>query len=167
MADRMHRFLGAAAALILLVGIWGWKSLGPKKGVAAMAPTSVPNPNVAQLAEFTSPLSDTLRTIPVVRDSIVLRRDPFAGQPVPRATDDKVATVAAAPEREKNADAWHVTTTLMAGSRRAALINDALIYVGDRLPDGSRLTTVERDHVVVTDKLGAAHTVAVAKEGNG
>jgi hypothetical protein len=111
-------------------------------------------------------LSDTLRRLPVAGDSLVLRRDPFAGQLVSHASDSQSA-VAEAPAAQHEGPTWRVTTTLMSGTRRAALINDALIYVGDRLPDGSKLTTVERDHVVVTDQKGATHTVAVAKEGNG
>jgi hypothetical protein len=54
----------------------------------------------------------------------------------------------------------------MAGARRAAVINDALIYLGDPIPGGGKLTSVERDRVVVTDTKGALHTVAV-KEGEG
>ena len=165
MAERIERMLGAAAAVIVLAGGWGWRALGTQKG-AQVATASVPNPNLAQLAPYTSPLSDTLRAIPASRDSITPRRDPFLGQPMPRVAEEKPAEDAQ-PRPRNSAETWRVTTTLMAGNRRAALINDELVYVGDPLPDGSRLTTVERDHVVVTDQKGAAHTVAVAKEGNG
>jgi len=166
MAERIERVLAAAAAVIVLAGFWGWRTLGTQKGVGP-APVSVPNPNLAQLAPYTSPLSDTLRTLPSSSDSITPRRDPFLGQPIPHAAEEKPAADEPQTRPRNNAEAWRVTTTLMAGSRRAALINDELVYVGDPLPDGSRLTTVERDHVVVTDQKGAAHTVAVAKEGNG
>ena len=95
-------------------------------------------------------------------------RDAFVGRSTPRsvALASSGATPHARPPRQPFV-AYHVTTTLMAGSRRAALINDQLIYVGERLPDGSRLTSVERDRVVVTDHNGTAHTVAVAREGEG
>ena len=166
MADRIDRVLGTAAAVIVLAGFWGWRALGTQKGVGP-APVSVPNPNLAQLAPYTSPLSDTLRTFPASTDSITPRRDPLLGQPIPHTAEEKPAGDEQPTRPRNNAEAWRVTTTLMAGSRRAALINDELVYVGDPLPDGSRLTTVERDHVVVTDQKGAAHTVAVAKEGNG
>jgi hypothetical protein len=99
-------------------------------------------------------------------DTLLLRRDPFVSQGVPQVASGDSDRGDAVPARNA-ADAWHVTTTLLSGNRRAALINDELIYVGDPLPDGSKLTRVERDHVVVTDPRGAAHTVAVAKEGNG
>lgn len=167
MASRAEHMLGVAAAAIVLAGFLGWRTLGTQKS-SMQTPAAVPNPNLAQLAPYTAPLSDTLRTIPSATDSIAPRRDPFLGQPVPRvAAEKQPAGADEAPPARANTEAWRVTTTLMAGNRRAALINDALVYVGDPLPDGSRLTTVERDHVVVTDQKGAAHTVAVAKEGNG
>ena len=57
------------------------------------------------------------------------------------------------------------TATLMAGIRRAAVINDELIYLGDSIPGGGTLTSVERDRIVVTDSKGVTHTLAV-KEGD-
>jgi len=93
--------------------------------------------------------------------------DPFAHRAIAR-----IAAVAPAKPNAANAQSkipapvYHVTTTLMAGARRAALINDQLIYVGESLPDGSKLTAVERDRVIVTDHSGVAHSVAVAKEGD-
>ena len=63
-----------------------------------------------------------------------------------------------------DAPAWDVTATLIAGARRAALINGVLVSVGEAITGGVKLTVVERDRVVLTDQKGAAHTIAV-KEG--
>jgi hypothetical protein len=40
-----------------------------------------------------------------------------------------------------------------------------LIYVGENVPGGGKLTSVERDRIVVTDAQGTSHVVAV-KEGD-
>ena len=59
---------------------------------------------------------------------------------------------------------WRVTATVTFGSRFGAIINDVLFYVGDSVPGGVRLTSVEKNRVVLTDPKGAVHTIAV-KEG--
>jgi hypothetical protein len=170
MADqRIHGALALAAAAILAVGFVGWRSLrvAPAALGAPAAIAGTPDPGLAGLMAFASPVPDSLRSVGAPSDSLVLRRDPFVAQPMghvaaaPRAADERE------PAPRIETENWHVTTTLVSGSRRAALINDALVYVGDPLPDGSRLTTVERDHVVVTDQKGAAHRVAVARGDNG
>jgi hypothetical protein len=167
MDDRIHQLLGLSAAVIVVVGYFEWRSLHSASAQQAVAaPATVPNPQLSQLMPFTAPIADTLRIGPASSDSITMPRDPFAAKPLPRLSEPSSA-VAAAPRVKTDSLQWRVTTTLMAGSRRAALINDVLVYVGDPLPGGSKLTSVERDHVVVTDPKGAAHTVAVAKEGNG
>lgn len=163
MADRVHRVLGLSAATIVVVGLVGWRSLRTASGTIA-AP-SIPNTGVTDLMPYAAPVADSTRVIAATASLVATTHDPFAAAAVARVPEHAVVTQTAQPRVEK--DAWHVTTTLLSGSRRAALINDELIYVGDPLPDGSKLTTVEHDHVVVTDQNGAAHTVAVAKEGNG
>lgn len=167
MGDRIHRWLAVLAVAIAIVAFAGWRSLhgASATGRARGAPPTVPSPQLAQLIPYSTPIADTLTIAPPPRDSITISRDPFANGQLPRVVASSVDTtqrvIPVAP-----AEQWHVTTTLMAGTRRAALINDELIYVGDPLPGGGILTSVERDHVVVKDNKGATHTVAV-KEGNG
>lgn len=164
MADRVRRALGFSAVAIVVAGLVGWRSM--RGGNATMASAAIPNVGVTDLLPYTTPVADSARAIAAAPSLVATARDPFAAQAVARAPETHPAiTQSAQPRAEK--EAWRVTTTLLSGSRRAALINDELIYVGDPLPDGSRLTRVEHDHVVVTDQKGAAHTVAVAKEGNG
>lgn len=120
---------------------------------------------VAQLLPYATPPRDSELAIASVAGVPVVR-DPFLARSTPRASMPAPAEAAPAQGRAKQAAAaYRVTTTLMAGNRRAALINDQLIYVGESLPDGSTLTSVERDRVVVTDHSGTAHVVAVAREG--
>jgi hypothetical protein len=121
---------------------------------------------VAQLIPFAAaPPDSALAVLPA--PPVAVRRDPFVSRNVARVVAS--GPVANRPDAEtppkQPAPAYRVTTTLMAGARRAALINDQLIYVGESLPDGSTLTAVERDRVVLTDHSGVAHTVAVSREG--
>jgi hypothetical protein len=129
---------------------------------------------VAQLLPYAVPPRDSDLAIRFA-DAVSLTRDPFVPRSLARidaspAAERAVAERAVAERavddtRKEPAASYHVTTTLMAGARRAALINDQLVYVGESLPDGSKLTAVERDRVVLTDHRGVAHTVAVAREG--
>jgi hypothetical protein len=167
MAERIHRLLGLVAAVVAVGGFLAWRSLrasDPLRGAPLPAPTA--SPQLAQLIPFSTPIPDTVRLGVALVDVTIPTRDPFVNRALPR-----VAVSGNTGPRPKTEEAelteWHVTTTLLAGARRAALINDQLVYVGDPLPDGGKLTSVERDHVVVTDRKGTAHTVAVAKEGNG
>lgn len=129
---------------------------------------------VAQLLPYATPPGDSELAITPAGGVSVLR-DPFVGRSIARiaavapvgavAAGAGVATAPTVETAKVPAPVYRVTTTLMAGARRAALINDQLIYVGESLPDGSKLTSVERDRVIVTDHSGTAHIVAVAREG--
>jgi len=166
MGDRIHRWLALTAVAVVVAGFVGWRSLRSANSTrAGNPPAPVPSPQLSQLIPYSTPITDTLRIVAPATDSIALPRDPFAGRPLPRASVAQSGE-SSAPAPKPAADRWTVTTTLMAGSRRAALINDNLVYVGDPLPGGGTLTSVEHDHVVVTDTKGATHKVAV-KEGNG
>ena len=120
---------------------------------------------VAQLLPFAAaPRDSDLSIAPA--PSVALARDPFVSRSMARVVASVPVESKEPQENTKPAaPVYRVTTTLMAGARRAALINDQLIYVGESLPDGSKLTEVERDRVVLTDHSGVAHTVAVAREG--
>lgn len=118
---------------------------------------------LAELMSFAKPLSESLAATPVIGPTVTLSGDPLgagvAAQPVVQrmARASRIA-------RRADAPAWDVSATLIAGARRAALINGVLVSVGDAVSAGVTLTAVERDRVVLTDQKGAAHTIAV-KEG--
>lgn len=165
MGKGVHQMLGLAAVVIVAIGWMGWRSMRKAAGPAGAAPAAVPSPGLMPLMPYSAPLSDTLGMIAIPADVVSLSRDPFAERPMARVVSDGPAVTPVTPKVD--APVWRVTTTLMAGNRRAALINDVLVYVGDSLPGGGKLVSVERDHVVVSDLKGATHTVAVVKEGNG
>lgn len=178
MDDRLHRSVAVAILLIAVAVVAGWRALGDSPTVAgrgalaAVRPLSNdPSPELAQLVQYAAPVSDSAASeasVSAETPSISLRRDPFAPSSVPPTADESPRTDSRGASRggSKDRDAvstseLQVTATLMAGDRRAAVINDSLVYVGEPVPGGGWLTTVERDRVVVTDVKGAAHTLAV------
>jgi hypothetical protein len=163
MGEQIHRTLIAIVVAIALATFIGWRSLrgsGPGPGVPAAGP--MPSPHLTDLMAYSQPLADTTVVKRSVRPVVTLSRDPFGALPVSSSEishDDRGVAV------PKQQEGLHVTATMIAGSRRAAVINDQLIYVGDNVPGGGKLTSVERDRIVVTDPHGASHVVAV-KEGD-
>jgi hypothetical protein len=166
MGERIHRLLGLVAAVVVIGGFLAWRSVRAGEKAGALAPAPSPGPQLAQLSAYATPIPDTMRLTPSSADAGVVSRDPFIMRGMPRVATATGSSNAPRQQAEETREEWKVTTTMIAGARRAALINDQLVYVGDPLPDGSKLTSVERDHVVVTDRRGTAHKVAV-REGNG
>lgn len=160
MGERIHRLLGLVAAVVAVSGFLAWRAVRAGEAGGAVVPPS-PGPQVAQLTPFATPIPDTLRLAPSSADAGMVARDPFVMRGMPRVVASSGSANAPRQQADEPRAEWTVTTILLAGARRAALINDQLVYVGDPLPDGSKLTTVERDHVVVTDRKGTAHKVAV------
>lgn len=71
---------------------------------------------------------------------VIIDGNPFRGPaPAPRV-DERPATEPAP---------WRVTAIMIAGARRMAVVNDRLVRPGDRLEDGARVESVERDYVVL------------------
>jgi len=164
MAEHIHRWIAAAAVFVVATGFLGWRTLGSSDPRKAALTLATPDPQVMQLLAYSAPLADTIRILGMGDAAIILRQDPFGRQFIAPVERDRspVATVPRSVDVES--PHWQVTATLMNGSRRAAVINDELIYLGDSVPGGGKLIAVERDRVTVTDAMGASHTVAV-KEG--
>ena len=159
------------AAAALVAGVWSAKLVmltrtsTPKTNVAVAPDTSVstPSASVADAAAETSPVSDAVAASPIVGDSVV-GRDAAAAQSTRVALQSTKPVESRVRPRVAPQPKWHVSATLIVGASRAAIINDVLLSVGDSLPDGVTLTSVERDRVVLTDSRGATYTV-VATEG--
>lgn len=49
---------------------------------------------------------------------------------------------------------WRLSAIMIAGERRVAILNDRLVRPGDRLEDGTRVTAVEPDHIVLITSGG-------------
>jgi hypothetical protein len=165
MASRAHTSLAVITVALVAVAVLGWKRFGsvdPRRPQVA-----IPNPQVVDLLPYAKPLPESLIVRPNSGESIVLRRDPFVSQPLSQiARARTVASVVDSQPKPRTVveDQWRVSATISGGRRPAAIINDVLIFVGDVLPGGMKLTSVEPDRVVLTDTKGTAHTVAV-REG--
>lgn len=165
MAERIHRDLALAAAAIMIAGFFEWRSLRPAKAGSSLARAEqpVPSPQLRQLMPYSGPLVDSQLVLHERSEAVVLRRDPFATE-LPARVAETQGTSQPHPAATDSTQ-WHVSATLISSARRAAIINDVLLYVGDRVPGGGKLVAVERDRVVLTDSKGASHTVIAEKEG--
>lgn len=164
MSARAHRWLGVGAAVVVLAGVLGWRALGSGSGVPVAV--AVPNPGLSHLTAFAGNVSDSTPA-PQSDANMVLRRDPFASRPVPPVrlgVDVTGASIDTTSRPKIEEPKWRVSAILIGGGQRAAIVNDVLLRVGDTLPGGAKLTSVEQDRVVLTEANGTAHTVAV-REG--
>ena len=161
MAERIHSALGALAVVILAGGGLAWRFVGAAGQPAIAAPMQ--SSRFSQLMPYATPLPDSVQAVASWHAPVAIARDPFS----PREMNAVVPRMALreAPSAPRTVQPrWDVTAILIAGARRAALINGVLVNMGDPAPGGATLTAVERDRVVLTDPRGTAHTVAV-KEG--
>ena len=157
----VHRLLAAVVAAIAVIAFVGWRSLRSTADVRAAA---TPSPQLTPLIPYSQPLADTLGVVRVAPSRIALSRDPFGAAVLPPSSQISRSSEGG-DVTPRETTVLHVTATMIGGSRRAAVINDSLIYVGDPVPGGGKLTSVERDRVVVTDQKGTSRVVAV-KEGD-
>jgi hypothetical protein len=167
MSDRLHRWLAVGATALILVGVLGWRALG--NGASQPMAVAVPNPGLRPLTPFAGTVSD-FAPVAIADENVTLRRDPFASRAAPPAIrvgfDVTGATMDTTTRARIEEPRWRVSAILIGGAQRAAIINDVLVRVGDTLPGGTKLTSVEQGRVVLTESNGTAHSVAV-KEGEG
>ena len=162
MASRLVRSRNALLVLLAILGMVGWSALQPRDEDVAWTHRPVSRPNIAPLMPYVAPIGDLPRTgdEPSLAATAPVR-DPFDDAPSSRAEERAAPAV-----KQPAVPHWSVSATMLTGAKGAAIINDRLVYVGDAIPGGSRLTAVERDRVTVTDANGAPHVLTV-KEGEG
>jgi hypothetical protein len=163
-ADRNRLMMVAAA--VLAVALAGLSSRSIKLA-RAMAAAPVPDTNLGSLSSFLGPLADSSAVTAGSGRTLVVTRDPFAPaggmRPRPPLGGSVIPGTAQAPRPAANEprQRWVVSSILMEGSKKSALVNNAWVTVGDPLGGGSRLAAIERDHVIVTDANGTRHKVPV------
>lgn len=163
MGEHVHRWLAVVAFAIALTAFLGWRALGSAGLRAGPSAAVLPNPQLTQLMQYARPLGDTAGVLAVGRAAIVLPRDPFAKNTMPQSSRVSQGQPVGGSSGPSTGIHWRVTATMIAGAVRAAVINDVLIYVGDSVPGGGKLTSVEHDRIVVTDPKGTSHVVAVTE----
>jgi hypothetical protein len=149
--DQRRSLVLAATFFVVAFAIVANRVIGSTKQLQRAAP---PLTDVESLQPYLAPLSGSVAR----SDSapVVATRDPFgpSARPVPMVSAVK-------PPVRSSRSRWVVTTVLLEGSRRSAIVNDNWVNLGDSLADGARLTAVERDHVIVTDAKGVRHRVSI------
>lgn len=121
------------------------------------------------IARATPAGSAVVRSAPVDLDSVLspvriplgkatgdnrLQADPLANRPTPPqagtvAPRGGVSTVSTAARRGRG-----LSAILIADQRSVAVIDDVIVGVGDRLPNGARVDAIQRDRVVVVERSG-------------
>lgn len=163
MASRLVRSRNTLLVLAAILCVVGWSALQPRDEDVAWTHKPVSKPNVAPLMPYAAPVADVIHaTDDVAGDTSTPPRDPFGYEQTSSRVDVRPAPAA----KQPSAPHWSVSATMVGGAKSAAIIDDRLVYVGDALPGGGRLTAVERDRVTVTDAKGVSHVLSV-KEGEG
>jgi len=153
--DQRRSLIVAATFFVVAFAILANRIIASTKLLQRSTP---PLADLESLRPYLAPLADsaTVRAESAVTAAI---RDPFgATSPAPIVTPGIGARQVT---RTSRRTPWVVTTILLDGSRKSAIVNDTWVNLGDSLAGGSRLTAVERDHVVVTDAKGVRHTIAL------
>ncbi len=159
---RAQSWLVVGAVAVLATGALAWRSLSAATVAAPPVPQTA---GLEQLSKYLKPAADAAPASMAPDLPVVVARDPF-GSTTPAVADAGPAE--GEPSTRRNAsteDSWVVNAVLITGSYKAAIINDSLVTLGNKLYDGTRLTAVERDHIVLTDKQGTKRTITV-RDGN-
>ena len=152
-----HFWTGVMLVVLAIIGVTAWRSL--RMSPRAAAPAASPVADLEPLLPYAAPPADTARVAALTPPTPLISRDPFVAEaPVVVAVQSGRPTEP--PRAETNAPT--LTAVLITQSRRAAVINDVLVDLGSRLGDGTRLTAVERDHVVLTDANGVRRTLTLS-----
>jgi len=116
----------------------------------------------ADISEFVAPIGfDSM--IPPIRTPV--RIDPFDATDAERF-DSPVASWPASPTvRTPSSGGRLLTAILVADDRRIAVIDDAVVGVGDVLPDGARVSAIQPNRVFVVDSKGRWHTLTLTNRG--
>lgn len=122
---------------------------------------ALPAADLQSLSPFLGPLTDTSVVGQGITRATVITRDPFAPTGVARSVTPLGTNIDAPRLTTEVGQRWVVSTIVFEGSKKSAIVNNAWVTVGDALGGGSRLTAVERDHIVVTDANGIRHKVPI------
>lgn len=125
--------------LLLAIAVWSFRSRTEVAAAPAGLPSAVEMDSLARYlapAEPAPSLDDYAVFIPA-------RPEPRDYDPPPQASVEEPGAV------------WRLSAILIAGARPVAIINDEAVAPGAELSDGSRVLTIERDHVVIRAPNGA------------
>lgn len=154
-ADRI--IIGIAVTALALTAL----SLRFISSATAGTTQPVPETNLQALTPYLSPVADSTLLAESSGGTIVVARDPFATATAPIRSGPPATTPIAPRPTAEPGESWVVSSISLEGTRRSAIVNNAWVNVGDALGSGSRLTAIERDHIIVTDAKGIRHKVSI------
>jgi hypothetical protein len=160
-ADQQRPVLIAAAIFAVALALVAARSINAS---AAIEVRPLPPADMQAIASFLRPLADTPRLAGNVTSGMLVTRDPFVMfvvAPVASIRSPAGTTVNSSSPKSASTQPWVVSTILVEGSRKSAIVNNMWVTVGDSLGGGSHLTEVEADHIVVTDAKGIRHKVSI------
>jgi hypothetical protein len=152
-----HFWTGVTLVVLAIIGVTAWRSL--RASPRSVAPAASPVADLEPLIPYAAPPADTARIAALTPPAPGVSRDPFVSE-APVAVAVQSGQPVEQPRAQTNAPT--LNAVLITQSRRAAVINDVLVELGSRLADGTRLTAVERDHVVLTDANGVRRTLTLS-----
>jgi hypothetical protein len=156
--DQQRLKMLAAALFASALTIVALRTVKAGREVAAIA---LPVTDLQSLSPFLGPLRGSSGLARNATNAIAVARDPFAPTRVARSENPARTTADAHVSIAPLGEPWIVSTILVDGSKKSAIVNDAWVTIGDTLGGGSHLTAVERDHIVVTDAKGVRHKVPI------
>jgi hypothetical protein len=141
----------ALAAFVTLRSIAAGQQLAGKPLASA---------DLQSLAAYLAPLPDSSRLAQDGPITMVVAHDPFLSAAAPAGSQSP--TRAGAGTRSKPSEGqWVVSSILLEGAKRSAIVNNVWVTVGDAVGSGAKVTAIEPDHVIVTDAKGVRHTVSI------
>lgn len=135
-------------------------------GASTTAPSPAqPSPvtDLNAVRAYLQPLSDTLLYLARRREVATPSRDPFGNRPQPpsnaplAAPDPVVVTPPPIAPRVELV----LSGIVISGGKRRAIVNDLSFDVGDRLPGGATLASIQEDRIVVAEPNGGRRVITI------
>lgn len=151
--------LAVAILVVAALAFWSLRIIGrPDVATAAMTTNTPSQVELDSLSRYLTPMADSLAASRDTVSAAAFEGDPFQ-PPAPVARVRAPVVVAQAPAPD-----WVLSAIFITASRRAAVVNDVLVNIGDRLPGGARVSAIERDHVVIVEPSGTERRLTL-REG--
>jgi hypothetical protein len=157
-SEKVRIALAGIAAVAALAAFITLRSI---KAAQDLAGKPLVGGDLQSLASYLTPLPDSGSLAQDRPITMVVARDPFlltgtAGASASRGRGNGAGSRSKAGEGQ-----WVVSSILLEGARRSAIVNNVWVNVGDTVGSGAKVTAIEPDHIVVTDANGVRHTVSL------
>lgn len=152
--------LAVAILVVAALAFWSLRIIGrPGVATAAVSPDTPSQVELDSLSRYLTPMADSLAASRDTVNAAAFEGDPFEPPAPVHVAPAPRSAVAPAPAPD-----WVLSAIFITASRRAAVVNDVLVNIGDRLPGGARVSAIERDHVVIIEPSGTQRRLTL-REG--